>query len=332
MCLKVRIEGRVVRGNYGLTRRIQSAEELSREDIIPAMPTSLITVPNSVREMAEQSVGIFFEGVTRTSRYANARDHLDVVRPIKKGELLERYTPLQGKRLLEIGSGFGTNLATWMKRYELDGYGTERDTEGFGSSFQASRQLFAANGLDPEKIIRVSDDTLPFPDASFDVVYSGNVLEHTENPRTVLEEAVRVLRPGGILHVEVPNYLSCFEGHYMIPQPPLVWRWVLPAWVRLWGRDPAFAYTMRTEINPIWCRRAIKQISSKYPVTLISTGSEIFLERLQRPFEFEMERTASKLGGLIRFVQFINVGNWIGRLIVLAQGHYPIYLTARRGT
>lgn len=294
------------------------------------MPTALIEVPDSVRALAEQSVGVFFETVTRTTRDVNARDHLDVLRPLKKGELLERYTRLQGKKLLEIGSGYGTNLGTWIKKYDLDGYGTERDSEGFGSSFKASRELFAANGIDSDRIIRVADDWLPFEDASFDVVYSGNVLEHTENPGQVLKEAVRVLRPGGILHVEVPNYLSYFEGHYMVPQPPLVWRWMLPAWVRLLGRDPAFAYTMRTEINPIWFRCAIRRINKEYPVTLLSLGSEIFLDRLAQPFEFDMERTAAQLGKLVRVFQRVNVGNWIGHLLVLAQAHYPIYLTARR--
>jgi SAM-dependent methyltransferase len=294
------------------------------------MFSEAVVVPDSVRNLAEQSVGIFFEGVTRTSREANARDHLDVVRPLKKGELLERFTQLSGKKLLEVGSGFGTNLATWIKKYDLDGYGTERDTEGFASSFKASRELFAANGINPDRIIRVTDDALPFEDASFDVVYSGNVLEHTEDPLMVLREAVRVLRPGGILHVEVPNYLSYFEGHYMVPQPPVIWRWVLPAWVRLLGRDPAFAYTMRTEINPIWCRRAVRQINKEYPVQLLSLGAEIFLDRLTQPFQFEMERTAARLGKLMRVFQRLNLGNWIGRLIVSAQGYYPIYLTVRR--
>lgn len=259
-----------------------------------------------------------------------ARDHIDPARPMRAALVLEEFTPLRGKKLLEIGSGFGINLATWIKMYGVDGFGTERDAEGFGSSFKASRELFTANGLDPERINRVTGDVLPFVDASFDIVYAGNVLEHTENPLKVLEEAVRVLRPGGIVHAEVPNFLSYFEGHYLVPQPPLVARWVLPLWVRLLGRDPAFAYTLRTEINPLWCRRAVKQINGKYPVKLLSLGSEVFLRRLSRPFQFEMERTATRLGKLIGIVQRVNVGNWIGRSIVLAQGHYPIYLTVRR--
>jgi SAM-dependent methyltransferase len=294
------------------------------------MASEPIVVPDSVRDLAENSVGVFFEGVSKHPRAATARDHTDPSRSAKKGKLLELFTPLQGKKLLEIGSGFGTNLATWIKTYELDGYGTERDTEGFVSSFKASRELFAANGLDPERIIRATDDYLPFADGSFDVIYSRNVLEHTEDPITVVREAMRVLRAGGIFHAEIPNFFSYFEGHYLVPQPPLFARWMLPAWVRLLGRDPAFAYTLRTEINPMWCRRVVNEVSKKYPAKLVSVGAEIFLDRLSKPFEFDMERTASQLGNRIRLMQRLNVGNWIGHLIVLAQGHYPLYLTVRR--
>jgi cyclopropane fatty-acyl-phospholipid synthase-like methyltransferase len=120
------------------------------------MASDHIVVPDSVRELAESTVGAFFEDIAKHPRAITARDHTDASRPMKKGKLLERYTPLQGKKLLEIGSGYGTNLATWIKAYELDGYGTERDAEGFGSSFKASRELFVANGLDPERIIRVT--------------------------------------------------------------------------------------------------------------------------------------------------------------------------------
>jgi hypothetical protein len=53
------------------------------------------------------------------------------------------------------------------------------------------------------------------------------------------------------------------------------------------------------------------------------------LDRLTQPFHFEMERAAARLGTQMRLFQRLNIDNWIGRLIVLAQGHYPIYLTAR---
>jgi len=48
---------------------------------------------------------------------------------------------------------------------------------------------------------------VPFPDASFDVVYHSNFLEHLERPeaRRFLEECRRVLRPGGLTRVVVPD-------------------------------------------------------------------------------------------------------------------------------
>ncbi len=273
---------------------------------------------------------MFFESISKTPSQAAAADHLNLEKSFRRAEVLERYTPLRQKKLLEIGSGFGTNLAVWISSYQVDGYGAEPDGEGFGASFSASRELFSANGIDAGRIVAVQGETLPFADATFDIVYSANVLEHTQDPMKVLAEALRVLRPGGILHFEMPNFLSYFEGHYMVPQPPILWRSLLPFWVRLLGRDPAFARTMRTEINPVWCRRAVREVSRTYPVTLLSLGEDIFLERLAQPFHFEMERPAGKLQAVIAFAQHLNAGNWIGHTLVAAHGYYPIYLTLRR--
>ena len=74
----------------------------------------------------------------------------------------------------------------------------------------------------------------------------------------------------------------------------------------------------------------MKKINKTYPVTLLSVGADLFLERLTRPFDFDMERTSTKLGKTVRIFQKLNRGNWAGRLIVLAQGHYPLYITIRR--
>ena len=172
---------------------------------------------------------------------------------------------------------------------------------------------------------------MPFDEASFDIVYSANVLEHTQDPAQVLSEAARVLRPGGVLHFEIPNFLSYYEGHYAVLQPPVLWKPMLPLWVRfVFRRDPAFARTLQTCINPWWCRKAVRRLNRQYPVELLSLGADLFLERLSRPFEFQTEHAAGKLARLIALVQRLNYGNWMGRLIVAMQGFYPIYLTLRR--
>jgi 2-polyprenyl-3-methyl-5-hydroxy-6-metoxy-1,4-benzoquinol methylase len=48
---------------------------------------------------------------------------------------------------------------------------------------------------------------LPFPDESFDVVMSTEVIEHTPDPERGVRELCRVVRPGGVLVVTSPNRL-----------------------------------------------------------------------------------------------------------------------------
>ena len=69
-------------------------------------------------------------------------------------------------------------------------------------SFRAARLLFEENDLDSTRIIDAQGERLPFGDATFDVVYSANVLEHTTDPHQVLRKAVGVLRPGGTIHMK----------------------------------------------------------------------------------------------------------------------------------
>lgn len=53
-------------------------------------------------------------------------------------------------------------------------------------------------------------EKIPYPDASFDLVFSVNVLEHLEQPEKVFVEVHRVLKSGGVLLVKTPN-----KWHYM---------------------------------------------------------------------------------------------------------------------
>ena len=57
---------------------------------------------------------------------------------------------------------------------------------------------------------------LPFPDASFDVVMLKAVLEHVPDPIAGLREARRVLRPGGVIFVIVPD--GAYIKHTLSPQ------------------------------------------------------------------------------------------------------------------
>lgn len=69
--------------------------------------------------------------------------------------------------------------------------------------------------IDPDirpTVVTDLDRRLPFASGSFDTVISYNTLEHLADDQSTLEEMVRVLRPGGRLHVLVP-FLYRVHGH-----------------------------------------------------------------------------------------------------------------------
>jgi SAM-dependent methyltransferase len=65
--------------------------------------------------------------------------------------------------------------------------------------------LFRAPGLSVQAT-ELNQGKLPFADASFDLVVSVNGLHRLWNPTNAVREYARVLAPGGVLLVSVPNY------------------------------------------------------------------------------------------------------------------------------
>jgi len=59
------------------------------------------------------------------------------------------------------------------------------------------------------RVLNIERDPFPFPDDAFDLVLCMEVLEHLGySPSHMLAEAHRVLRPGGLLLVTVPNFIN----------------------------------------------------------------------------------------------------------------------------
>ncbi|MDQ6622354.1 MAG: class I SAM-dependent methyltransferase [Verrucomicrobiota bacterium] len=57
-------------------------------------------------------------------------------------------------------------------------------------------------------VVNLNTDTLPYADASFDLVTCTEVIEHLEDFRHAIREISRVLRPGGVFIVSTPNVLN----------------------------------------------------------------------------------------------------------------------------
>lgn len=63
------------------------------------------------------------------------------------------------------------------------------------------------------RLVEGSVTALPFPEASFDAVVSADVLYHLDDDAAAAAEAWRVLRPGGVLVVNVPAYPWLWSYH-----------------------------------------------------------------------------------------------------------------------
>jgi len=100
-----------------------------------------------------------------------------------------------GADCLDLGCGDGRASGLWLKQ-------NARSYVGVDISENAVRQARAA-GLDARVIMDAT--RLPFSERSFDVAVCLEVLEHVFEPAAVATELARVLRPGGVVLVTVPN-------------------------------------------------------------------------------------------------------------------------------
>jgi ubiquinone/menaquinone biosynthesis C-methylase UbiE len=117
-----------------------------------------------------------------------------------------RFDEARGKKILEVGVGAGTDHLRFARAgAQCSGIDLSE------VSLDTTRRRLLAEGLASE--LRVSDaEQLPFPDGSFDLVYSWGVIHHTPDTRRAAREILRVLRPGGRFCVMVYNRHSLVAG------------------------------------------------------------------------------------------------------------------------
>jgi len=108
-----------------------------------------------------------------------------------------------GAYALDIGCGTGAFLDK-MEQMDMKAYGLDmsREAVDFCRSRRKSRLL-----------VGNVEGELPFRDNAFDIVTSLDVIEHVDDYRRVIEEACRVLRPGGILVITVPAFQFLWNQH-----------------------------------------------------------------------------------------------------------------------
>lgn len=101
-----------------------------------------------------------------------------------------------GQGVLDLCSGFGTSLRFLAKRYGIHGKGLEASTHMVEEANRRTR----AEGLEGAiEYLQGNAMEVPFPDDTFDVVWGEDAWCYVDDKERLVEEAVRVLKPGGVM-------------------------------------------------------------------------------------------------------------------------------------
>jgi len=125
---------------------------------------------------------------------------------------LIKVTEIKGKKILEIGAGSGRDSLQLAHEnamvYVLD------------YSPQALQIIKKLKGRNDNQVHLIQADAfqIPMPDETLDIVFHQGLMEHFKNPLPLLNEHFRVLKPGGLLLVDVPQryHIYTLIKHFLI--------------------------------------------------------------------------------------------------------------------
>lgn len=119
-----------------------------------------------------------------------------------EGRIIESLAPLTelvGSRILEVGAGTGRDSVDLAREgAEVHVLDYSRPSLSIIRRMARSRQV-TLHCVEADGLIA------PFRGETFDIVFHQGLLEHFRDPRPLLRENLRILKPGGLLLVDVPQ-------------------------------------------------------------------------------------------------------------------------------
>jgi SAM-dependent methyltransferase len=168
---------------------------------------------------------------------------------------LRAYGPLADRTVVDVGGGagyFGDVIREQGARYHM---------------IEPDRRELAARGAIPAGTIVGDGYWLPLRDGAADVCISSNVLEHVPDPEGIIDEMIRVTKPGGIVYVSFTNWFSPWGGHETSPWHYLGGEYAARRYLRRTGRLPKNRF--RHSLFPVHVGDALRLARSRKDAVLI---------------------------------------------------------------
>jgi len=200
---------------------------------------------------------------------------------------------LEAVKILEAGCGVG-QVAVALRARGFDCYGLD----------YAEKTIKLLNKQFPDYPFHKGDiRNLPYADASFDAYISLGVIEHfVEGQDVMLQEAARIIKPGGYIFISVPalngyRKLKCRMGRYKDE-----------------ASAPFFESCLSVEELYSLCISAgFKPIEHSYQNTVMTFAQETLI----RPLYYLIEDIRYVRGIIDRFLRLILPKSWFGHMVMV---------------
>jgi ubiquinone/menaquinone biosynthesis C-methylase UbiE len=223
----------------------------------------------------------------------------------KRLHALSTLTPLEDGRLLDVGCADGSYTMRLAASFNaVDAIDVEP------VRLEAFRAAVAGTTLAGKvRIAEMSAERLDFPDCTFDVVTTIEVLEHVTGLERAISEIQRVLKPNGRFLITSPNRYFPFETHGFLVKgqryPPLYGPflpWLVPLHSRL---ADARSFTVRG-LTPVIERHGFDRIGYTY---IMPPFDRPGIGRHLRPILDTIERSPLKFFGMALVLAFRKVSS-----------------------
>ncbi|MFC1935242.1 class I SAM-dependent methyltransferase [Chloroflexota bacterium] len=192
-------------------------------------------------------------------------------------DIVEKYTPVRGSKVLDLGCGEGgVAIAFALRGAEA----TALDiSEGRIERMKvwASEHNVSVNGVIADAL------EIGLPSGQFDIVICNDLMEHVSQPQELAYEIYRLLKEHGYVYLSVPNKLAIFsffrDSHLNLFGITWMPRWLAKIYaVKIRRRTTTYT------VFVIPTHRYLKRIFSKARIELMSVFTEDPAEKIVNPY------------------------------------------------